>query len=66
MESTRDFLPVIRPTLPSLDELAKCIATSWASGVVTVGSVVREFEAGWREREFPFTRWDGGGRIYPR
>jgi len=34
MESTRDFLPVIRPTLPSLDELAKCIATSsdvWTS-----------------------------------
>jgi dTDP-4-amino-4,6-dideoxygalactose transaminase len=38
-------VPIIRPTLPPLDELTKCIATSWASGVVTVGSVVRECEA---------------------
>jgi len=45
MPDTGEFLPIIRPTLPPLDELTECVGQSWASGVVTVGSVVREFEA---------------------
>jgi dTDP-4-amino-4,6-dideoxygalactose transaminase len=39
------MLPIIRPTLPSLAELERVVAESWASGIVTVGAVVRAFEA---------------------
>lgn len=38
-------LPIIRPTLPDWAEFTECVRPSWESGVVTVGSVVREFEA---------------------
>jgi dTDP-4-amino-4,6-dideoxygalactose transaminase len=37
-------LPIIRPTLPTLDEVVEVLAPSWASGVVTTGAIVRAFE----------------------
>lgn len=37
-------LPIIRPTLPPLQEVADLVRESWESGVVTVGAVVRAFE----------------------
>jgi dTDP-4-amino-4,6-dideoxygalactose transaminase len=37
-------LPIIRPTLPPLDEVAALLSESWDSGVVTVGRLVRELE----------------------
>jgi dTDP-4-amino-4,6-dideoxygalactose transaminase len=40
----RCSLPIIRPTLPLLDEVAAVLRESWDSGVVTVGRLVREFE----------------------
>ena len=39
-------LPIIRPTLPPLDEVAALLSESWDSGVVTVGRLVRELEQG--------------------
>jgi dTDP-4-amino-4,6-dideoxygalactose transaminase len=38
------FLPIIRPTLPSLQDVANLVRASWDSGVVTVGSIVHTFE----------------------
>lgn len=38
-------VPIIRPTLPSLDEIAAVVYDSWAGGVVTVGPIVAQFEA---------------------
>jgi dTDP-4-amino-4,6-dideoxygalactose transaminase len=43
-EKTAAFLPIIRPTLPSLQEVAELVRDSWESGVVTVGQTVRAFE----------------------
>jgi dTDP-4-amino-4,6-dideoxygalactose transaminase len=37
-------VPIIRPTLPSLDEVARVIGPSWESGIVTVGPTVRALE----------------------
>ncbi len=37
-------LPIIRPSLPSLDEVVDLIRPSWESGIVTVGAVVRSLE----------------------
>jgi dTDP-4-amino-4,6-dideoxygalactose transaminase len=39
-----DSLPVIRPTLPALEEVQDLLRRSWDSGVVTLGSTVRAFE----------------------
>lgn len=38
-------LPIIRPTLPSLDEFVGMIRPSWESGAVTNGTVVKALEA---------------------
>ncbi len=38
-------LPIIRPTLPSLDEFVGMIRPSWESGTVTNGSMVKALEA---------------------
>jgi len=38
-------LPIIRPTLPPLEDVSALLAESYASGVVTVGQIVRELEA---------------------
>lgn len=38
------FLSIIRPTLPSLQEVSELVRASWDSGVVTVGQTVRAFE----------------------
>lgn len=38
-------LPIIRPTLPPLDEIHALLAASWEAGTVTVGPLVRELEA---------------------
>jgi dTDP-4-amino-4,6-dideoxygalactose transaminase len=43
-DGTLEFLPIIRPTLPSLSAVEELIRSSWESGVVTVGSTVRAFE----------------------
>jgi dTDP-4-amino-4,6-dideoxygalactose transaminase len=43
-------LPIIRPTLPSLDEIQRALAEGWGSGIVTVGAVVRAFEEEARRR----------------
>ena len=37
-------LSIIRPTLPSLSEIAQLIGSSWDSGAVTVGPTVRALE----------------------
>ena len=37
-------LPIIRPTLPPWDDVTALVAESYASGVVTVGRLVRELE----------------------
>lgn len=39
------FLPIIRPTLPSLEEVANTVRSSWRSGLVSLGSIVQSFEA---------------------
>ncbi len=44
MADLANILSIIRPTLPSLQEVENLIRSSWESGVVTVGSVVRTFE----------------------
>ncbi len=40
----RSPIPIIRPTLPPLEEVAALLTESYASGVVTVGRLVRELE----------------------
>ena len=37
-------LPIIRPTLPPVEELMNLVRTSWESGCVTLGNMVRELE----------------------
>jgi dTDP-4-amino-4,6-dideoxygalactose transaminase len=43
--SGNDRLPIIRPTLPDLAEFERILRSSWESGIVTVGNVVRAFES---------------------
>jgi dTDP-4-amino-4,6-dideoxygalactose transaminase len=43
-EKTGTMLSIIRPTLPVFSEVEALVRSSWESGVVTVGSVVRTFE----------------------
>lgn len=43
-DKTTPFLPIIRPTLPPLQDVAELLRPSWDSGVVTVGQTVRAFE----------------------
>ena len=38
------FLPIIRPTLPPLDQVTDLIRASWDSGIVTAGAAMRMFE----------------------
>ena len=45
VESMKELLPIIRPTLPPLREVAALLESSWESGIVTVGATVRAFEA---------------------
>ena len=45
MKGASQPLPIIRPTLPPLDEVAALLGESYSSGVVTVGRLVRELEA---------------------
>ena len=40
----QSFMPIIRPTLPSLTEVEGLVRNSWESGVVTVGPVAQAFE----------------------
>lgn len=44
MTGLMSFLPVIRPTLPALDEIQDLVRQSWESGIMTVGPMVRAFE----------------------
>ena len=37
-------VPLVRPTLPALDELQPLLEGAWASGIVTTGPVTRAFE----------------------
>ena len=37
-------IPVFRPTLPPLSQLAETIQESYASGMVTLGRVISAFE----------------------
>ncbi len=39
-----NYLPIIRPTLPSLAEVEELVRQSWESGSVTVGATVRALE----------------------
>jgi dTDP-4-amino-4,6-dideoxygalactose transaminase len=41
---TEGFLPIIRPTLPTLSEVTDLMQGSWDSGVVTLGATTRAFE----------------------
>jgi dTDP-4-amino-4,6-dideoxygalactose transaminase len=43
-EKTTTLLPIIRPTLPPLQDVVDLVRASWESGVVTVGQTVRAFE----------------------
>lgn len=38
------MMPIIRPTLPDLDELADLLRASWEAGLVTAGPLGRAFE----------------------
>lgn len=38
------LLPIIRPTLPALDQVTDLMRASWDSGIVTTGAVTRMFE----------------------
>ncbi len=44
MRGADDFFPVIRPTLPSLEDVEAVLRSAWESGVVSLGSTVRAFE----------------------
>jgi dTDP-4-amino-4,6-dideoxygalactose transaminase len=37
-------MPIIKPTLPALDEVLSLVRTGWDAGVVTVGPTVRSLE----------------------
>jgi hypothetical protein len=43
-EVSQNMLPIIRPTLPSLDDVADVVHLGWESGVVTPGPTVQAFE----------------------
>ena len=37
-------MPIIRPTLPSLEDIFAIMQTGWETGIVTVGPIVRSLE----------------------
>ncbi|MFI5212930.1 MAG: DegT/DnrJ/EryC1/StrS family aminotransferase [Gemmatimonadales bacterium] len=43
-------LPIVRPTLPSLEELQPLLEQMWTSGIVTTGPIVRAFEKAVQDR----------------
>src|SRR5262249_23865460 len=43
-EKTGALLSIIRPTLPAFSEFEALVRSSWESGVVTIGSIVRMYE----------------------
>jgi dTDP-4-amino-4,6-dideoxygalactose transaminase len=44
MEDTVNTMPIIRPTLPALEEVLNIMGKEWESGIVTVGPLVRRLE----------------------
>lgn len=44
MRDVADFIPVIRPTLPALEEVEEVVRSSWQSGLVSLGATVQPFE----------------------
>ena len=44
LPDTADAIPVVRPSLPGLDELQPLLQRMWSSGIITTGPITRLFE----------------------